>query len=113
MLCVNQSIVTLILQVDSVRSQCNDRINKLTSEVHALEMVSILVSINNVVLEKVNEYDQEMPQPHSADQTHGTVRKRHRKLTVTRQLSLPRRDDCKTRNNTECCTTNCRKVHFI
>ena len=88
MLCVNQSIVTLILQVDSVRSQCNDRINKLTSEVHALEMVSILASINNVVLEKANEYDQEMPQPHSADQTHGTVRKRHRKLTVTRQLSL-------------------------
>ena len=49
---VNQSIVTLILQVDAVRSQCNDRINKLTSEVHALEMVSILFSINNVVLEK-------------------------------------------------------------
>ena len=29
-----------VLQVDAVRSQCNDRINKLTSEVHALEMVS-------------------------------------------------------------------------
>ena len=88
MLCVNQSIVTLILQVDSVRSQCNDRINKLTSEVHALEMVSILVSINNVVLEKVNEYDQEMPQPHSADQTHGTVRK---KQSQDSSLSSPTR----------------------
>ena len=67
---VNQSIVTSILQVDSVRSQCNDRINKLTSEVHALEMVSILLSINNVALDKVNEYGchPERPQSHSPDQ---------------------------------------------
>ena len=53
-------------------------------------------SYRKLCLEKVSEYDQEIPQT-----THGTARKRHRTQTASNQLSLPQRDDCKTRKNRE------------
>ena len=67
-------------------------------------------SYQKLCLEKVSEYYQEIPQSHTVDQpTHGTMRKRHRTLTATRhqedQLSLPQRDDCKTRKDTKFCIT--------
>ena len=35
-------------------------------------------------VKKISEYDQEIPQSHTADQTHCTARKSHRTLTVRR-----------------------------
>ena len=65
----------------------------------------------------VSEHDQEMSQLHTADQpmhrivskeetqntsSHMTARRR---LKQRHQLSLPRQDSCKTRKDTEYCTT--------
>ena len=77
-------------------------------------MINALVSSRNRKSQNVSEYVKEMPQSHTTDRNmapQGRAKEqeqRHETQNTTKksnQLSLPQRDDCKTRMDAKYCTT--------
>ena len=69
------------------------------------------------MLQKVSEYDQELPQSHTADKPTaplGRATEREipgRQTLCNNQLSLPHQDDCNTTKDTKYCTTRLWNKH--